>query len=436
MKSEVRFEVKNGAYNPQTISGSVGWIIQESLSPEESLPAAVDMALQALDLSHYYMDDGRGPKVTKPIKKILVKAFGKERTEIAMPALCKKIAELYSPKMDLRAFWGDKALLGAGKWERQDTCFADDGCNKTSKIFLEKFRRAKALVLEHENEEGTSYARSIAFFAGGRTVYLSNFYYNGVPQNNLLFVEALRKLLGISSVKYAKETFPLPIYTNHDGLKVYDGRSKPYKGKILYPCPHCDEKVPKLTTYVSGHTHQIGCSSECVGDDEDSISCNNCGERALRDDAYNGPDDNLYCESCHNELTSYCNACDSTVWNDDYLGDGYCDNCGFDCRECDSTHSNNDRYEGPDGRDYCEKCFHEKFTECYECNEVVKRKDSRQDQDGENYCKGCYEDKFVECKECGEETLRDKAQDDLCPDCYSDKKEKEEAENENATVNT
>ena len=95
MKSEVRFEVKNGAYNPQTISGSVGWIIQESLSPEESLPAAVDMALQALDLSHYYMDDGRGPKVTKPIKKILVKAFGKERTEIAMPALCKKIAELY-----------------------------------------------------------------------------------------------------------------------------------------------------------------------------------------------------------------------------------------------------------------------------------------------------------------------------------------------------
>jgi len=435
MKFEVRFEVKNGAYNPQKVNSEVYEIVRRRFTPEDLPPDALYAGLRDLDLSHYYLDEGRGPKVTKPIKKILVKIFGKERTEIAMPALCKEVAELYSPKMEIRAFWGDKALLGSGRWESRDTCFADDGCNKTSRIFLEKFRRAKALVLEHDTEERVSYARSIVFFAGGRTVYLSNFYYCGVPQNNLLFVEALRRLVGISSVKYAKEKFPLPIYTNQDGLKVHDSRSKPYKGKILYPCPHCDEKVPKLTTSVSGHTHYMGCSDECARDDEHTVVCENCSERVDQNDAHSGPDDNLYCESCHNELTAYCDACNSTVWMDDYLGNGYCDDCGFACHGCDSVYRNSDRYEGSDGNDYCEECFHEEFVECYACGEIKRREETEQDGDGDSFCKDCYEDKYVECKECGEETLRDKAQDDLCPDCYSDKKEKEEAENENTTVN-
>lgn len=450
MKSEVKFEVKNGAYNPASVNDQVvqriynclfpGWLNDDEPSEQADIRDKITRLIAELDLSHYYMDGGKGAKVTKPIKKILLQLLPKAKVEATMPTLCKKIAELYSPKMDIRAFWGDKALLGSGRWERTTTCFADDGCNKISRIFLEKFKRTKALVLESMTVENDCtkylYARCIAFFAGGRNIYLSNFYWNGLPQNNLLFVEALRRLVGIPSVKYAKAAFPLPIYVNQDGLKVYDEDSRPYKGRIFYPCPHCDEKVPDLTSYTSGNTHHIGCSPECAGTSGSGYTCERCGEEIDEDDHYHSPNGEDYCQGCYDSYVAYCECCNNDVWVDNYLGDGYCDECGFICHQCDSVYSSSDHHEGPDRRDYCECCYDDKFVECCECGAVMKRTEAREDQDCYFFCADCYDDKYLECEECGKEMLRERAKDNLCEDCYADRQKiLEEEADENATVN-
>lgn len=359
MKKNIEFEIKNGAYYPKDIHQQISDKIVNTLIPEtrntnwsiyNHVRGEMLSALADFKLDNYYMGlDGKGAKVTKIIKKILLARFVKELVIKKFPVLCKKIAELYTPRMELKAYWGDKKLLGSGIWENGSTCFSSGGCNDISRRFLVRFNRAQVLVLK--NEKNT--ARCIAFFAGGRNIYLTNFYYNGLPYNKLLFVEALRRILGIDKISYKKREFPLPIYFNGDGILCYTEKSSAFNGQYMYPCPQCETKITHLYTYVDGDTYHIGCSKECAGECE--RCCDRCGYIIYDDDYYMAPNDERYCESCYHDNVFYCEGCNFDRWQHDHIGNSLCEDCGAVCEECNEVTPNSQI-----NNDVCEDCLEEK----------------------------------------------------------------------------
>lgn len=431
-KKRIEFEVKNGAFEPENINsrvGSVCGILCRQVKDYSTIPdyvkEKVNNDLVTLDLSHYYMPDGA--KVTKPLKKILLTFLTKKELEPIWAELCKQISALYSPAFQAVAYFGEKHLIGTGAWEGRTTCFNSDGINASNGIFIQKFKRTQVLVVE---EIGTGHkARCLVYFQGGRNINLFNFYYNGFRQNNLIFVEAIRHLLSIPKITYKKESVNLPIYRNGDGLVIHTPKSFEYTADRIFPCPHCDTKLPerKMLTAEEGNTHKIGCCEECL--DEGGETCCGCGERVDEDNSrnYNG---DIYCDSCFNDNYSYCEHCGDDVRNDDYLGNGLCINCGDLCHNCGSVYEKDDMYTGPDDNCYCEECFNDKFSYCEECNTDVERDNMTEGPDGVYYCPDCHADKFAECEDCGYETEKSDIQDGLCPDCYDKKQEEEEAQEE------
>lgn len=77
----------------------------------------------------------------------------------------------------------------------------------------------------------------------------------------------------------------------------------------------------------------------------------------------------------------------------DCSGDPVCADCGI---RCSSDHAPT----GPDGCDYCQSCFEDRFVYCDRCSDVVEESDAF--RVGEDYyCVDCYEALFVDCCVCG-----------------------------------
>lgn len=441
LKKKIEFEIKNGAYEPSvinsrviTVCGNLCRPVKDMSAIPENVREQVNSALISLDLAHYYMSDGA--KVTRPIKKILLTFLTKKELDSIWAELCKQISELYSLAFQAIAYFGDKTLLGTGAWEGKTTCFNSDGINSQNGIFIQKFKRTQVLVVE---EVGTrNKARCLVYFQGGRNINLFNFYYNGFRQNNLVFVEALRRLLSLPKVSYKKESVNLPIYLNGDGLVVYTPKSFVYDADRMFPCPECDSKVPerKMLTSVEGNTHKIGCCEECLN--EPAEICCNCGDRLDSDDMRTSDNGDTYCDSCYSDNFAYCECCGNDVPNNDYLGGGLCNECGDQCHNCGEIHKNDDMYTGPDDNSYCSDCFNYKFSYCKGCETDVYNDDMKEGPDGIDYCQDCYDNKFIECDECNEVVEKDDSVKDCgkvyCQDCYdtliADKTEEAEAEKE------
>lgn len=436
-KKQIEFEVKNGAFEPDYINSRVIGIcgilchqVKDYSTILDSVKEKVNNDLAALDLSHYYMPDGA--KVTKPLKKILLTFLTKKELEPIWAEICKQISALYSPAFQAIAYFGDKQLIGTGEWEGRETCFNKNGINAQNGVFIQKFKRTQVLVVE---ETGTGHkARCLVYFQGGRNINLFNFYYNGFRQNNLIFVEAIRRLLSIPKITYKKESVNLPIYRNGDGLVIHTPKSFEYTADRIFPCPHCDTKLPekKMLTAEEGNTHKIGCCEECLN--AGGETCCDCGGRVDEDNSRTSDNGDTYCEDCYFNNFAYCEHCGNDVPNDDYLGDGYCNECGDQCYNCGSVHKKDNMYTGPDDECYCEECYNDKFSYCEGCEMDVERDSMVKGPDNEYYCPDCHADKFTECKDCGDVAEIVDIQDGLCPDCY-DKKQEEEKEEE-ATLQT
>ena len=379
----IKFTVKNGAYEPLIVVFNIQAIL---LKNGLSLGGNTDQreALEKLDLSHYYLNEGTGAKITKSIKKILLTAYSKERVDAVYPKVCKEIAELYSPAIDITAHFGDKSLLGQGIYEPHETCFNEDGCNYTSALFLDKFKRVKALYLDAYNTK----ARCIVYFAGGRNIYLTNFYYrSGFPQNKRIFVEAVRRLLGITKVSFKSEKFPLPIYQNRDCILVHTDRSKVYGGTILYPCPNCNAKVPKLFHDNDGTTYLIGCSSECLKQDKKDRCCV-CNDQLDEYDYCHNDDNELFCSDCYNERYFYCARCDNESCIEDAIGD-YCSTCATACSNCGEAVLDSNLYD----HDLCGDCYSDLYDTCSNCGDEIEVGSGDWTMiEGEIVCSSCYED--------------------------------------------
>ena len=442
LNKRIKFEVKNGAYEPNIINSRVITVCGNLCRPVKDLTGVSDSTeryyvdvkeqfnnrLAALDLNHYYMPDGA--KVTKPIKKILLTFLTKKELEPIWPEICKQVSELYSPAFQAVAYFGEKSLLGTGAWEGRTTCFNSDGINAQNGVFIQKFKRTQILVVE---EVGTSNkARCLVYFQGGRNINLFNFYYNGFRQNNLVFVEALRRLLSIPKISYKEESVNLPIYLNGDGLVIHTPKSFVYDADRMFPCPHCDTKLPerKMLTAVEGNTYKIGCCEECL--DENTETCCVCGDSVEEDGMRTSDNGDIYCESCYSDNFAYCDYCNNEVPVENYLGNGLCSDCGAQCHNCGRIHKNDDMSTGPDDESYCQDCFSDKFSFCEGCETDVDRDDIKEGPDGNLYCQDCYDNIFIECDECNEVIEKDESVKDCgkayCQDCYDALNEEEEEE--------
>ena len=386
MRNFTIFAVRRDAYLLSNIFEDVLRIVREYTTlylPKE---------LPSIELGSWYLPTGR--KVTGQIKKILSKHIEKNSLNEICPALFKALSELYAPDATLKAYWGDKELLGTGVYERHTTCFSEDGCNHSSKVFIAKYRRVKCLVLE-DTEKGTL-SRCLVYFKGGRQIWLTNFYYKNLAENPRVFIEALRRLLKLKAVSWKSDDYSdsLPVYQNGDGIIVYDHRSFDYPYDRIFPCPHCGRRTPERFFYheEASHTHYLGCSEEC-GDTRQSdpyAQCHRCDEdiMAEEDAHYSDITGYYYCETCFEELFAVCSKCgclgnksempisfsnddwyctdcagvccecgDAILWEDlgkTRSGHSICIACSFQCEVCDRTYSTGDRHE--DG-DICKDCY-------------------------------------------------------------------------------
>lgn len=282
-----------------------------------------------MDCRMYTLPDGR--KITKPIRSLVVKAgVPKEEVDAKWADFCKAVSELYFPEIELEAFLGEKGLLGEGVYEADRTCFRRDGSNSVCREFLVRLRRAFVLVLKRTDGEGGG--RCLVYLPGGRRIFISNFYFHGIPQDRAIFVEAVRRMLGLKQICWKDEEFPLPIYRNGDGLVISDERSFDPPER-LFTCPHCGRKVPesKFFVQVNGNIYRVGCSKECaVG------NCAICHE---------GPAEVQWREML------VCLHC--------YYGYFFCSACGDLCRVEDGRII--------DGRQLCGRCYGRLVFRCEIC---------------------------------------------------------------------
>lgn len=125
-------------------------------------------------------------------------------------------------------------------------------------------------------------------------------------------------------------------------------------------------------------------------------TCYNC-ERAFfeqtQDNMITGPDNETYCEDCHNEFFAWCDVCECVVG-------------------ADNTTAFNDKM-------YCESCADERLTTCRNCGDTIHRDNVFYSEiTDNNYCSDCYDEQFGCCQGCDSECLsEDINENGYCPEC-------------------
>jgi len=139
---------------------------------------------------------------------------------------------------------------------------------------------------------------------------------------------------------------------------------------------------------------------------EADARCERCGIALTEDEVYYGPDDYPYCESCWDELFTFCCHCDYTGLREDMI-------------------------EGPDGYLYCENCANELFDECEDCGDTVWREQMYYIDDGDYYvCEDCFERNYIVCEKCNQSFYKDNVErignSYYCSDCAEEIREEME----------
>ena len=289
-----------------------------------------DIDLSGVDLQNYYRADGA--KITKSLSSLLRQKISKEEVQEKFATFAKHVAELYTIGLTLRAEFGDKKLIGEGVYESGKTCFRSDGENVTSKKFIVNNRRCAAIVLYVKGKKEPG-GRCLAYFAGNRHVYLTNFYWRHIPQNKVYFITALRHLLGIGKVLYRQNPkFFLPIFKNGDSVLVYDERTRPIVPTRKLSCPHCGDTVPEgelFSEEISSY-RVVGCTKECARKHSKIFGkCHSCKGYFLTQSMHS-VNNKFFCTKCVRTLTIPCSACGNSTYREEMKevdGEPLCKNC-------------------------------------------------------------------------------------------------------------
>ena len=172
------------------------------------------------------------------------------------------------------------------------------------------------------------------------------------------------------------------------------------------------------------------------GECNDELTCDSCGCVICDDEDYCIGDDVL-CEGCWENDTSWCNSCDNRHYNNDltYTDDGHyvCPTClesdYYPCEACGGYVHSENVYTTDDGTPYCQSCYDDRYTHCDHCDCEIDLNDAME-LGCETVCPDCYAEATAECEECGETVPSDEAKEydgrTLCQDCYEEATEAEE----------
>jgi len=114
----------------------------------------------------------------------------------------------------------------------------------------------------------------------------------------------------------------------------------------------------------------------------------NCKEFLELESLHISPDEDkntyiaqIICKGCYSEFTikAFATPGDHTKMVKNMYGINKCYECGEE----------NNTNEGPDQKQYCDDCWHEKFCWCENCNDTITHTDSIIYRD-KTLCKGCY----------------------------------------------
>lgn len=321
----------------------------------------VEIDVSGLDLQKYYRSDGA--KITKSLASILRQELPKEVVQANFGSFARKVSGLYTVGLSIRAEFGDKKLLGEGVFESGKTCLRKDGENATSKFFIVNNRRCEVVVLYQKDQKDPG-ARCIAYFAGNRNIYLTNFYWRSMTQNKLYFITAVRHLLGIRKVMYRQNPkFFLPIFKNGDSVLVYDERTRPVIPTKKLSCPHCGVMVPEDRLYteeVSSH-RLVGCTKECArGHSKLYVLCEGCKEHVQAGNAGQMKNKH-YCPRCVRAFIVTCAVCGSNV--------------------------NKEEVKVIDGAPICKRC--QKLSKCIVCKKVITNSQDAKSVGDSTCCIAC-----------------------------------------------
>ena len=153
--------------------------------------------------------------------------------------------------------------------------------------------------------------------------------------------------------------------------------------------------------------------------------CVNCGGRHRVEDSID----------CCDAYT--CTECGCSLDEDDVIwinGDVYCRDCCHYCEWCDEYHMGSEYYVRNFGY-VCEHCIDRHFYYCDSCDEYVREDDAYWIECENRYvCESCLDHYYSYCENCGEYFPDDDVREYnglmLCNDCYEDRVENDDDEDE------
>ena len=357
--------------------------------------------LTELDCDRFYMADGS--KVTKSIKPLLLKQFGKETVAKHFAEFCKRVGNIYvhvNATTELHDVYFDERSETYGDY---GSCFFPCGCNRQHGKFIDLSPCTGVITIDPD----TLYApgRMIVWFKDSTTAHLINKYsaQKGRELPHSIFARAL-EMLTDTEVTWHRDTNrddrdTICVYLNNNPLVCTVKGKKNFSSIIKdhrFYCTVCTELYtntdPKPSTFCD----------DCM--DNGTVRCTACGGRENGDDtAY--VDDEPYCQECYGARFFYCEWCEN------------------DCDRENSVMS----YYGEGRRNYpiCRDCAERDFFNCKHCDAWVVEENAITLVDGSHYCVVCSRGRTKQCSKCSEywdKQLDEFDEDEQCPGCQSSKK--------------
>lgn len=152
--------------------------------------------------------------------------------------------------------------------------------------------------------------------------------------------------------------------------------------------------------------------------------CIECGERHDVAENINHCNEGHICEECGRRVSD-----DDVVWIN---GDPYCRDCCSYCDCCEEYHLGRSTWIRYSDTYVCDHCRNNYYTYCEICEEYVHNDDSYYIAEEDRYvCEDCLHEHYFYCEDCGEYYRREDMEVwdrylSLCPDCYAERKAKEE----------
>lgn len=134
-------------------------------------------------------------------------------------------------------------------------------------------------------------------------------------------------------------------------------------------------------------------------------TCTLCSNDIDEGDERQFPNGDIVCDSC----SYYCDSCESVIQLDEARvnrGHVYCYDCSFNCENCNEAHDNDDAHT-VDGEYWCDSCYQDNSFYCNACEESYSDRHDYYHVGDDTYCSSCFDSHAYWCDECDQNFLDD-----------------------------